>query len=64
MEDGRAYLFMGKAEFVLQDSLPITKELNFICQNIKIISQGFGEFLVVEVFAWHVVVLGYEEGFF
>jgi hypothetical protein len=56
MKDGRAYLFMSKTEFVLQYSLPITKELNFICQNIKIISQGLGEFLVVEVFVWHDVV--------
>lgn len=47
------YLLMRKAELVLQNLLPVRKQLHLICKDIKIISQSLDEFIIVNVVEWH-----------
>jgi hypothetical protein len=37
-KEGRAYLFVGKPKFVLQNGLLVAEELDIICEDIKVIS--------------------------
>jgi hypothetical protein len=44
---------MSKTKLVLQDSFSIAEKLDFICENIKIVSQSRDELLIIEVIEWH-----------
>lgn len=50
------HLLMRKTELVLQDLLSIREELDLICKNVKVISQVFDDFIIVNVVEGHDVV--------
>jgi hypothetical protein len=47
------YLFMCKSQFMLKDRLPVAEQLYLICKDIKILGQGLGEFVIIEISKWH-----------
>jgi hypothetical protein len=55
------YLFMCKSELMLEDGLPVAEELYFICEKIKIIGQGLGELIIIDMIKCHVCGRGWQK---
>lgn len=49
----RDLLLMSKPKLVLQDLLAVRQELNFVCEDVEVVSQGFDELLIIDVIEGH-----------